>query len=420
MLDLIGLSFLIEGLPFWGEPDLKPMKTLAWEELALFSFDYTSPSGVETQLQTYLQRLSDGGSSRDSHGVWLASEWQMLAQHQGKIPQSAASLTKLATSLAALETYGADYQFETVVKKTGAVKNGVLQGDLIIEGGGDPFFIWEEAIALGNTLNDAGIKQVKGDLIVTGDFFMNYKRDRATSAKLLAQALHHQQWSSAVEKQYQKLPPDTPRPAVEISGKVRQQSNAAGETIIRHHSLPLKELLHRMNIYSNNQMAELIARSLGGIERVMEIVTTTTEIPPNEIQLINASGLGRENRLSPRAVFKLLAAIEEHFPANGVAAILPRGGMETGTVRDRAIPNGIPVKTGTLNKVSSLAGAIPTKNHGKIYFVIMNQNGNVETFRQQQEALLQELAQQWKISSLSQEDTLRVGNPERINIIAPL
>jgi len=421
MLELMGLSFLIKGWPFWQQPSLEPVKTLAWEELALFSLPNSPSPVIETKVETYLHRLSNLGIARSSQGIWLASDWTTLAQHQGKIPKPAASLTKIATSLAALETYGADYQFETLVKKTGDLENGVLQGNLVIEGGGDPFFIWEEAIALGNALNKAGIKKVTGDLIVTGEFFMNYKGNRANSAALLAEALHYQQWSSAVKQQYQTLPPDTPRPAVEILGKLRQQAKAKGETIIRHHSLPLREILHQMNIYSNNQMAELIARSVGGIDRVREIVTATTEISPKEIQLINASGLGIDNQLSPRAIFQMLEAIEQHFPKNGLATILPVTGMEKGTVRDRAFPNNIPVKTGTLSNVSSLAGMIPTKHHGKIYFVIMNQGGNVETFRQQQEALLQGLVEkQWEIRSINQKNALKVGNPQRINTIAPL
>jgi len=40
----------------------------------------------------------------------------------------------------------------------------VLQGDLIITGSGDPFLVWEEVIALGNSLNQLGIKRVTGNL----------------------------------------------------------------------------------------------------------------------------------------------------------------------------------------------------------------------------------------------------------------
>jgi D-alanyl-D-alanine carboxypeptidase/D-alanyl-D-alanine-endopeptidase (penicillin-binding protein 4) len=56
-------------------------------------------------------------------------------------------LTKIATSLAALKTWGPSYQFETLISATGPVQNGVLQGDLVIKAVAIRF-VWEEAIAL--------------------------------------------------------------------------------------------------------------------------------------------------------------------------------------------------------------------------------------------------------------------------------
>ena len=57
----------------------------------------------------------------------------------------AASLSKVAVTLAALETLGAEYQFVTQIGTNGSIQNGILQGDLIVEGSYDPFFVWEEA-----------------------------------------------------------------------------------------------------------------------------------------------------------------------------------------------------------------------------------------------------------------------------------
>ena len=49
-----------------------------------------------------------------------------------------ASVMKVITSAAALEILGADYRFKTIIGYSGEIENGVLKGDLIVAGGGDP------------------------------------------------------------------------------------------------------------------------------------------------------------------------------------------------------------------------------------------------------------------------------------------
>lgn len=49
-----------------------------------------------------------------------------------------ASVTKLFSSAAALAEFGADFKFETPVYARGEVQKGVLRGDLILRGSGDP------------------------------------------------------------------------------------------------------------------------------------------------------------------------------------------------------------------------------------------------------------------------------------------
>jgi len=404
-------------------PPVTPVQELAWEELALFSLPHAPEPRIDKTIENYLQNLSELGVATNSQGIWLSSDWWTFADHRGTIPHSAASLTKIATSLAALETYGSNYQFETRVKHTGVIQAGVLQGNLIIEGGGDPFFVWEEAIALGNRLNELGIQAVTGDLIITGDFFMNYEASPQKSAQLLAQGLNFQRWSKAAQQQYQTLPSATPRPQIKIAGTIIVDKKADfpnATPLIRHQSLPLKQILQQMNVYSNNKLAELIAGSVGGVEQVAAIVTKATGVSSPEVQLINGSGLGVDNRLSPRAVAKMLQVMQQQLAAQGshLGEILPVAGIQTGTVRDRAIPQGIPVKTGSLFKVSALAGVIDTERHGLVYFAVLNQNGNLDTFHHTQDQLLQNLSQQWGVIAFDQNVAVQLGNPNRQQFIS--
>ena len=72
----------------------------------------------------------------------------------------------------------------------GTIENGVLMGDLIVEGGDDALFVWEEAIALGNTLEQMGISRVTGDLIVTNGFSMNFESNSQQSGQWLKESLN--------------------------------------------------------------------------------------------------------------------------------------------------------------------------------------------------------------------------------------
>jgi len=134
---------------------------------------------LEKILDQYLTNLERQGWARPGQGIWIQVGNSAVGSHQGEVLMSAASLTKLATSLAAVETWPLDHHFETRIGISGTVDNGVLYGDLIIQGGGDPLFVWEEGIALANKLQSLGLRQVVGEILVLGDFTMNFEEDPA-------------------------------------------------------------------------------------------------------------------------------------------------------------------------------------------------------------------------------------------------
>src|SRR5690606_4760857 len=49
-----------------------------------------------------------------------------------------ASIQKLMTTAAVLHQRGADFRYKTIIGHTGAVRNRVLEGDLVVIGSGDP------------------------------------------------------------------------------------------------------------------------------------------------------------------------------------------------------------------------------------------------------------------------------------------
>lgn len=370
---------------------------------------------IQGQIEQYMNGLAAKGFAKENHGIWIQAGNTLLANYQGTVPLPAASITKVATSLAALQTFGPDHQFITLIGATGAVENGVLQGDLVIAGGEDPFFVWEEAIALGNLLNQMGIQQVAGNLIITGKFYMNFEFDPLKSGTLLKQGLNAQLWTPEAQTQYQTLPPDTPKPQVAIAGSVQVSPTPPSnvQPLIRHSSFPLAELLKKMNQYSNNKMAEMIANSVGGANVVAQKAAAAAGVPQGEITLVNGSGLSDQNKISPRAASGLFLAIARYLqPYNmSLGDILAIVGQDEGILNERPLPPFAIVKSGSLNSVSALGGALPTQQQEIIWFSTMNMGYNLEGFRAQQEALLQSFISQWG-SVQSLPETLQ-PNPER-------
>lgn len=121
-------------------PSVAPLKAqkLEWLTMPMFALQKDPDPLAEGTMRQFLQAWGPKGGTA-AQGVWIQSGLSILANYQGNVPLPAASLTKIATTLASLEKWGPDYQFETLVSATGPVKDGVLQGDLVISGGGDPF-----------------------------------------------------------------------------------------------------------------------------------------------------------------------------------------------------------------------------------------------------------------------------------------
>lgn len=362
---------------------------------------------LEPTAMAIVQQHVDGvgavGMSTASQGVWVQTEDQILAEHQGQELLSAASLTKIPTTLVALATWKPDHQFTTLISATGPIQDGVLQGDLVIQAGGDPFFVWEEAIALGNALEQVGIQQIDGDLLVTENFVMNFQSDPTVSGNLLKRGINADLWNAEAATQYQTLPTNTPQPRITVNGVVRvlslaEAANLSAQPIVRHQSLPMVDILRAMNIYSNNLMADMMANSVGGAAVVANKAAQLAGFPPEEIHLINGSGLGDENRISPRAVGAMLIAIQHYVQPYQltVADLFPVIGRDRGTLGGRNLPVGAAVKTGTLNNVSALAGVISTRDRGLVWFSIINVGtADLDFLHDQQDLLVQQLVQDW-------------------------
>ncbi|TWA63369.1 D-alanyl-D-alanine carboxypeptidase/D-alanyl-D-alanine-endopeptidase (penicillin-binding protein 4) [Azospirillum brasilense] len=86
----------------------------------------------------------------------------VLAERQPAKPFAPASVAKLPAMAAALAVLGPDHRFETTLHVTGRLGNGVLDGDLILKGGGDPSLSSEGLAELLRDLGALGVTRVTG------------------------------------------------------------------------------------------------------------------------------------------------------------------------------------------------------------------------------------------------------------------
>lgn len=121
--------------------------------------------------QPSLRSILDGAglSGKMSVVVADATTGQILESRGADVGLPPASVTKTMTTLYALDHLGGDYRFNTRVIGTGPIRNGVLQGDLILVGGGDPQLDSDGLGDLAAQLRVRGLKRITGKFRVYSD-----------------------------------------------------------------------------------------------------------------------------------------------------------------------------------------------------------------------------------------------------------
>ena len=102
-----------------------------------------------------------------------------LISHNASKPMNPASVMKVVTTYAALEALTPAYRWKTEVYRNGPVEQGVLDGDLIIKGYGDPALNVAEFWQLLQQVQQQGIRQIKGNLILDTSVYMPEVSQRA-------------------------------------------------------------------------------------------------------------------------------------------------------------------------------------------------------------------------------------------------
>lgn len=138
---------------------LLPMSASASASSASQADSVGLPSAMARMLESQRVPL-------DHVSLWVSdAEGNLRIAHHVDEPRNPASLIKLHTAWAALEILGPGYRWETGVYAFAPIVGDVLQGDLYIRGGGDPWLVSEEVWKLTGALRRQGIREIQGDLV---------------------------------------------------------------------------------------------------------------------------------------------------------------------------------------------------------------------------------------------------------------
>ena len=87
------------------------------------------------------------------------------------VPRNPASTIKIVTTFVGLESLGPAYTWKTEAFLDGDITDGTLDGDLLIKGYGDPYFVIERFWLFLRELRNRGLSSVDGNLLIDDSYF---------------------------------------------------------------------------------------------------------------------------------------------------------------------------------------------------------------------------------------------------------
>jgi D-alanyl-D-alanine carboxypeptidase/D-alanyl-D-alanine-endopeptidase (penicillin-binding protein 4) len=359
-----------------------------------------APAGESGPL---LQAAARSRVGADQGVLAVAEDGTVLASLHPDRAVHPASVTKVATTLALFRELGPEHRFETGFQASGPVHDGVLDGDLLVEAGGDPFFVYEDAFLVLLELRRTGVRDVTGRVRVRGPLVFNWRLDDSERRLQLALAGRdgREAWTAVQGARAGAEPVPFEQAGLHFAGRDGAARHGAATPLVIHESPPLRRIVKELNGYSNN-VFHVLSDRIGGPAAVQRLVrgSVAADLGP-QIVITNAAGAGTTNRLSPRAAVAVVRALAEELRSHrmDLRDVLPVAGIDRGTLEDRfrapGMRGAVVAKTGTYGSlgVSSLAGVVHTQRFGTVAFAILNRGLTVLEARRRQDAFIEALCE---------------------------
>lgn len=368
--------------------------------------DFTgSPAINAPQASVYIINLENG---------------RELVAHNIDKPLIPASIMKSVTIATLLEKVGPDFRFATPVYMDGAVADGVLEGNIIVEASGDPSINTRHApgsndlpVEIADALKALGIKRVSGRVLIDESGFPG----AAINPSWASGDLPHSYGTgthgfnfedNASGKKSVKDPAGVfrsrLRAALSKAGIALGDSNISSsrhKTLLgEHRSEPVDEIMRSCMMRSDNQYAEAFLRAVGktygkegstaeGAAKLLEH-WRKRHADMAGVNVVDGSGLSRSNRVTTRFMADVLRMMASN---PYYASFFPLAGQE-GTLRsflkDTPLDGWIAMKTGSMNGIQCYAGYKLDEDYAPTHIVVvmLNEMANRGAARRQVEKLL--------------------------------
>lgn len=150
---------------------MMPFKWIVFCAVVLANFPLSVLSNnLPLQVQ---QALRNSGITDSAVGIYVheIGEDEPIFAVNADAPMNPASVMKLVTTFAGLEILGPAHTWKTEIYANGRITDGVLHGDLVIKGYGDPKLNLENFWLLAHRLRKTGLYKITGDLILDHSYY---------------------------------------------------------------------------------------------------------------------------------------------------------------------------------------------------------------------------------------------------------
>lgn len=310
---------------------------------------------------------------------------KVVASYNTDKPLTPASIMKSITIASASELMNIDKSFITPVSIDGKVTGGVLQGNMIIEGSGDPSINstrWPKSPDFIKEIVDAlkheKITRIEGNIIIdesalagssippdwkqgdlgasygTGNHAFNFS-DNASGKQSVhnPDAVFMRELKAAMTKAGMSIG------ATSIEGGRRK-------VILRHKSAPIKEIMRSCMMRSDNMFAESLLRQFGkasGLDGSTPAAASeemkfwkNRRVPMDGVKIVDGSGLSRVNKVTANFMEGVLRNKRNDVEYVSFFPLAGQEGTLRGFLKDTPLDAYIAMKTGSMRGIQCYAG----------------------------------------------------------------
>ncbi len=331
------------------------------------------------------------------------SDGRVIASHNSDAPLIPASIMKSVTTATLLGASSPDWRWHTRVCTDGDVRDGVLYGNIIVEGALDPSvnsevepFGTDILQEITGVLGTMGVSRIEGDIIVDDNGISGSPRPASWQPADFAHSYGtgSHPFNFANNSNGRR---SIENPASVFKARLRSSLLKSGITlaggksgggkrtmIFDHVSPPLDEVMRSCMMRSDNLFAESMLRTFG-LQAGGDGSTTDAArrefrlwkkqgAPMEGVNIVDGSGLSRENRVTADFMTSVLSS-----KAGDVqyASFFPLAGQD-GTLKsflaETPLDGYVAMKTGSMNGIQCYAGYLLDEDYSPTHTIVIIMN----------------------------------------------